>query len=111
MNSLKNKGDKVLNRRYMKMTNLIQRNPVRDPSNNINLQENGQQMKTDQSLFSNEILNFSEKIENFSRELQAMRGQVLNSKASSTRPTANLTLRSPIQTSKNERFISERITF
>jgi len=38
-------------------------------------------------LFNNEMLNFSEKIENFSKELQAMRGEVFKSQTSSTRPT------------------------
>jgi hypothetical protein len=41
---------------------------VRETSKALNFQDNGQ-MKTDQSLFSNEMLNFSEKIENFTKEL------------------------------------------
>ena len=69
-------------------------------------------MKTDQSLFSNEMINFSEKIENFTKELQAMRGEVLKSPKGSVRPSAQ-TVQTPNHhftrtNSRDDRFISER---
>lgn len=115
LNSLMNQRDTEMNKRYVKLANLIQKNPAaRDKGkHHIPFQENPLQMKTDQSLFSNEMINFSEKIENFTKELQAMRGEVTKSPTSSSRPTVPQNVQTPSHAfmrnnSRDDRFISER---
>jgi len=70
--------DSALEQRYIKLANLIKRYPIAEKSRKVSVSGNKkspqtQQSHNDSSLFSNEWINFSEKIQNFTNELVSIR--------------------------------------
>ena len=73
-------------KKYVKLTNLMKRQPLREKSRKGSIGKKSKNKSESNNLFSNEMLNFTEKIENFTRELRVMRGEDMSER---DRPSLN----------------------